>query len=175
MARLYRFNENEKNMIDQTVSQAEILTRNYYQIGSKDWKNIRFEIKSMEDLNENERVDNAFAQLGKYRGVSGKASQGYRFSSFRVCLQDDNILKAVKERREQLRLKPLLLYVLTHELIHVVRFNRYPGSFESCLKEREIEEKTVHSSTYQILKDSDMSGMGSVLEHYRHHRTIEKN
>ena len=173
MARLYRFNDDEKDLISRTAGKAELLTRSYYKIEAKDWKNIKFDIKSLEDLNENERADDAFAQLAKYRGVSGKASQGYRYHFYRVCLQDDNILKAVKERKEHLSLKPLLMYVLTHELIHVVRFSRYQGNFDSCSREREREEKTVHNDTYQILKDSDMCGMNSVLDHYRDHRIIE--
>lgn len=167
------FNEKEMDLTNQTLDRAVSLTRDYCDIDPKDWKDMKFELKSLKDLNKNEITDEAFAQLAQYRGVSSKASQGYRFNFYRICLQDDKILNAVSEREDKTVLKPLLLYVVTHELIHIVRFNKLQKSFNSSWIEKEIEEKSAHQDTYHILKNTDVFGMDHVLDHYKNHRVTE--
>ncbi len=48
-------------------------------------------------------------------------------------------------------LKELLLYILTHELVHLVRFIRYESDFYS--KDKWEEEKKVHELTKKTLRD----------------------
>lgn len=166
------FNEKEIDLTNQMLDRAVSLTRDYYDIDQQDWQNMKFELKSLKDLNKNEITDKAFAQLAQYRGVSSKASQGYRFNFYRICLQDDKILNAVSEREDKTVLKPLLLYVVTHELIHIVRFNKLQKSFNSSWIEKEIEEKNTHQDTYHVLKDTDVFGINHVLDYYKDHRMV---
>ncbi len=48
-------------------------------------------------------------------------------------------------------LKELLLYIFTHELVHIVRFIRYESNFYT--EKKWEEEKKVHEITKWILKD----------------------
>lgn len=63
-----------------------------------------------------------------------------------ICLNKNKIFN-----RKNPFLKELLLYILTHELIHLVRFIRYESNF--YLKYKWEEEKTVHYLTKKTLED----------------------
>lgn len=141
MYKRLHFDNKGIDLASSTLEDASALTRNYYNINTKDWKDIKYDLKTLEDLKKDEITDNAFAQLSKCRGVSGKASQGFRFNFFRICLQDHKIIDAVKKRGYRTSLKPLLLYVITHELIHIVRFDRLIKKFDGSAEEREIRRE----------------------------------
>ncbi|PMP69113.1 MAG: hypothetical protein C0190_00475 [Thermodesulfobacterium geofontis] len=63
-----------------------------------------------------------------------------------ICLNKSKIFN-----RKNPFLKELLFYILTHELIHLVRFIRYESNF--YLKYKWEEEKIVHQLTKIALKD----------------------
>jgi hypothetical protein len=45
------------------------------------------------------------------------------------------------DRDRELGMVPLLVYVFTHELVHIVRFCNFSQRFEFHMKEREKEER----------------------------------
>ncbi len=49
-------------------------------------------------------------------------------------------------------LPAFLLYIFTHELVHMVRFARYEASYFATPKERWEEERKVHRQTKELLK-----------------------
>jgi hypothetical protein len=80
------------------------------------------------------------------------------------------ILKAL-QREEDTAFLPLVIYILTHELIHIVRFNRFEQRFYAIPEEKEREEIRVHAITYDILKGLRYGGMSSVLDSFSKSRT----
>lgn len=65
---------------------------------------------------------------------------------------------------QQSFLKELMLYILTHELVHLVRFIRYETDF--YLKNKWEEEKRVHIITKEILKDFKLPYMKKVFSYF---------
>jgi len=65
---------------------------------------------------------------------------------------------------QQSFLKELMLYILTHELVHLVRFIRYETDF--YLKNKWEEEKRVHIITKEILKDFKLPYMKEVFSYF---------
>ena len=59
------------------------------------------------------------------------------------------------------------LYIVTHELIHVIRFAKFLQAFDAPESEKLIEEVRVHEKTQALLKSAGIPGMGIVLEFYR--------
>jgi hypothetical protein len=55
------------------------------------------------------------------------------------------------ESRADLEPLPFLSYILTHELVHIVRFSQFSVSFEASAAERAREEIRVDALTRQIL------------------------
>jgi hypothetical protein len=68
--------------------------------------------------------------------------------------------------RPQISLFPLLLYVITHELVHVVRFSQFLALFEACGKEQAEEEARVHQLTQEILAPLNFLELTPVMSYY---------
>ena len=104
--------------------------------------------------------------MAKYEGCPQNSSlQSAGFDFYRVCLQDHNILRTLKAR-PQISLFPLLLYVITHELVHVVRFSQFLALFEACGKEQAEEEARVHQLTQEILAPLNFLELTPVMSYY---------
>jgi len=64
-------------------------------------------------------------------------------------------------------LPALLLYIFTHELIHMVRFSCYEASYYMKSMEKWREERLVHQKTREILKDlSFLPGLFETLHYF---------
>jgi hypothetical protein len=81
-------------------------------------------------------------------------------------------LKALN-RDSDLGLLPLLVYVFTHELVHIVRFCNFSQRFEVSTKDREKEERLVHATTYEILKELSLPRLDYILNSYETHRVCD--
>ncbi|MCD6548363.1 MAG: hypothetical protein J7K10_02720 [Thermodesulfobacterium sp.] len=95
-------------------------------------------------LKNNKFLKNKFATILKGEFFHDLPSKRKDF--YFICLNKNKIFN-----KHTPFLKELLLYILTHELIHLVRFIRYESSFYS--KNKWEEEKVVHILTKKILKD----------------------
>ena len=154
---------------------AEKLTSRYFGLVADAWKIHRYDVKTLADLREHEVNESAFAHLCKYHCQvldRGKHLKGFDF--YRVCIQDNRILDALKRGSSFIRLVPFMLYIATHELIHVVRFDRGESSFEMPVEERKKEEERVHHIARQVLKPAASPELDLVLECFNDDRLIGK-
>ncbi|MBC2703027.1 hypothetical protein [Desulfobacula sp.] len=164
-----RFNKEELLKVDEAVKVSEEIVNNFYKMSSGQWLKNRYDIKTAKDLVPHECVDGPFAQVVKYEGRKKDVSLGSSlFSLYKVCLQDYAILSTV-EKKEDLSLEPFLLYILTHELVHVVRFSKFKQRYENK-NEADVtldEERKVHQLTHIILKPVLVPGLSEVFEFYK--------
>jgi len=167
---IWPFNSQDIFTVGEALGIAEEKTGDFFKFSLAQWKRLRYGVKTLSDLSESEIVHGAFAVLGK--GSIGVSLFGPKSSArdfYFICLQDHHILEALNRDRN-LGLLPLLVYVFTHELIHIVRFCNFAQRFEVTGKERDKEERVVHETTYQILKDLSLRKMAYVLDSYENHR-----
>ncbi len=161
-----KFTQEEIGKTADIFAKAEELTGNHFKLSSSDWKRFKYDVKTLKDLNANEISHEAFATLSKYTCQNESFDFGQRtFSFYQICLQDHNILWALK-RDSEITFEGLLLYIAVHELIHIIRFNRFVTLFESNEREKRKEEKTVHTATFNILKDSTYFHDKAILSCY---------
>ncbi|MFH2093506.1 MAG: hypothetical protein ABIJ31_14195 [Pseudomonadota bacterium] len=163
-----QFNSDELLKVAQAVNTSEELVNNYFKLSSSQWLKNRYDIQTSKDLAGHELLDGPFAQVVKYEGRRKDIPLGSSsFSFYKVCLQDNAILSTVG--KIPLSLDPFLLYILTHELIHVVRFSIYKQRYENKneLDMTFEEERKVHALTYSILKPVPVSGLKQVFEFYK--------
>lgn len=162
------FDSNSLDQVAQAADTSEELVNNYYKLSSSQWLKNRYDIQTAKDLSPHEMLEGPLAQVIKYEGrkknLSLKSSSYYLY---KICLQDRAILKAVEE--QQFLLEPFLLYILTHELIHVVRFSKFKQRYEN---KNEIdvtneEERKVHRLTYDILEPVPVPGLKQVFDFYK--------
>jgi len=127
-------------------------------------------IKGPEDIGLAHSVANQhagpFAQVIRYEAKRDDRRLGSAIYDFyKICLQDHAILAALNGMPE-LSLSPFSLYIITHELIHIVRFCKFLQNFDASPEERLIEEGRVHASTHDILSALPITGMQPVFEFY---------
>ena len=157
------FNSSQISLINKTFTHAERLAETYFRLSHKEMKAHRYEVKTLEHLEDHEIVDRAFAHLCKYHCQNGKDD----FQFFRICLQDDRILNAVERANSFIKLAPLMSYIATHELVHVIRFNSGESDFDASLKEKIKEEEKVHNITRNILKPIAETNLKLVIDCFR--------
>lgn len=155
--------------LDEVLKMSEELVNNYFKMSSGQWLKNRYDVKTQAELETHEIVDGPFAQVIKYEGRKKDVPLGSSsFSLYKICLQDPAIISTVK-KNEHLYLEPFLLYILTHELIHIIRFSRFQKRYENK-NEADVthdEEKKVHQLTHEILKDLTYPGLSQVFEFYK--------
>jgi len=167
MQGLQHFKADEFKIVNDAVAIAEEITSNAYKLSPAEWGRQRYDIKTLADLAPYEVVHGPFAQIIRYVGrkpETSLSSSGFDF--YKICLQDHTIYSALK-KFPGLRLLPFVLYIVTHELIHVIRFTKYLQAFDASAKEKIIEEARVHEKTRAVLRSAQIPGMGVVFDFYR--------
>ncbi len=165
MAESFFFDKKQRSCVGEALGIAETLAGNYFGVDLEDVDQFPYDLMTLANLQGMEKTRDALAQVCKYV-YSKKRSAATDREFYRICLQDDRILYTVKTEISDL-LQPLLLYVITHEVIHVIRFSMDPGRFHFRLHERKSEEREVHRITYECLKSCKDAQLDPLLERYR--------
>ncbi|MEW6265807.1 MAG: hypothetical protein AB1641_22265 [Thermodesulfobacteriota bacterium] len=167
---LRHLNPDQLETVNQAVAVAEDIISDWFKLTLSSWRKYRYAIKTLKNLEPVEIVPEVFAHILRYGRPA--APDGLRLADFYcICLQDHNIIQALG-RDPQLKLRPLLIYVLTHELVHIVRFYKFFQFFDATADERSAEEARVHQLTYQILHSTSLEDMPLILDFYARHREL---
>jgi len=149
------FNSVQVPMAAKAFYDAEKLVLRQFRLADQELKNTKYEVKTLAYLDEHEIKDGTFAHLCKYcyeqAGESIFNSES-RFDFYRVCLQDNTILDAIERANPFVKLRPLMLYIAVHELIHILRFSSGQSDFNAGEDEKEKEEMIVHRLTRSTLE-----------------------
>ena len=164
------FLEHHKELLREAAVIAEEMTSDFFKLTPNCWRRARYDILTLEGLEQDEISSHALALVAKYRGRHrDRVLQSAVFDFYRICLQDHNILKAL-DYCPYLSLLPLLLYIITHELVHVVRFSRFQALFEAPEEQKHEEERQVHLLTQKILKPLKSPELPRVISYYEENR-----
>lgn len=160
------FTDAQLILVNNAVAMAEELVSNHFKMSASQWLRPKYDVRTLADLSEDEVVSGPFAQIIRYEG---KADGGLLGSSaydfYKICIQDHAIL-SILTTQPQIALFPFALYVVTHELIHIVRFSRFLQNFDASDMEKLAEEQRVHGITHTILGPVKARGLDNVLDFY---------
>ncbi len=143
------FNLEQLSFLNQCRRRSETLVECFYSIPALPSKQYPYEVVTLVDLEEPEKASHAFAHLVVYERHRQKSIEHL----YRICLQDDVILSRLAGHGLEL-LSALLVYILSHEIIHVVRFQRAEQSFLAGHGLRQKEEDLVHQITLKLLGEA---------------------
>ena len=159
------FSPPEISLIGKMFSHAGDLAEGYFRLGRNGLKDHKYEVKTLAHLDDHEVDNKAFAHLCRYQyQKENDAEHTDNFYFFKICLQDDRILDAVKRSGPFVKLAPLMLYIAAHEIVHVVRFDSREVSFDAPLEEKIVEEEKVHSITRNMLQPVAETGLDLVID-----------
>jgi len=169
--RLPTFSSRQLARVNNAVAMAEELVSNHYKMSASQWLHPKYDVKTLAELTDGEVVNGPFAQIIRYEGkLKGGVLGSSAYDFYKICIQDHAILKVLKTHPE-MELSPFTLYVVTHELVHIVRFSRFLQNFDASAAEKLEEERRVHGITHEILGPVKSHGLGTVLDFYSTWRT----
>ena len=171
MGRTLFLDRKQHNCLREVMEVAEDLASGHYGISRKDWKQYPYDVKTLQHLKKEEVTNVGFAQLAKYALGDHPLELRKKIEGFyRICIQDHVILEAL-HRDGNILLEPLLLYIVTHELVHIIRFSSYAEDYFARGDKRWKEEREVHGITYKMLKAIEYEGLEEVVSAYKWART----
>jgi hypothetical protein len=143
---------------------ADLVTR-FYALAPREWHAMPYEVRTLRHLAPDEVVDSALAHVlcyGVRRTIDDRVV-GER-DLFRICLQDHRILRHLADGSVQF--PALVMFVLTHELVHVVRFGQRLQALDLPSDLRAGEEASVDKTARLIVRSSGDPGVSAVLERF---------
>jgi len=171
MRRLQSFGKTELKAVRRARAEAEALVGEFYVLAPREWERMTYEVRTLDELAPEEISDQAFAQVLCYDFMRRIGSTIVdRRDLYRICLQDHRILQAINgsrpaaPRADHLALEPFLLYLLTHELIHIVRFTQRLQHLDLAPALRPQEEMSVEQTTRHVLAPMADRALRRVLE-----------
>jgi hypothetical protein len=157
------FTPEQIRTVAQATRMAEELVSEAYKMSARQWLRPRYDIRTAADLTAEERIEGPLAQIIRYTGQLRASPLGSAaFDFYKICLQDHAILERAG-RLPQPALLPFTLYVMVHELVHIVRFGRFLQCFCASPAEIAAEEGRVHAQTGRILSPLRLGGLAEVL------------
>jgi hypothetical protein len=160
------FDTEQLKTVNNAVTVSEELVSNHYKMSASQWLRPKYDVKTLAELNSHEIVEGPFAQVVRYVGKRHGSQLGSgTYDFYKICLQDHAILNALKQN-DRLKLLPFTIYIVAHELVHIVRFSKFLQSFDASAEEKLMEEARVHRETQRILSKIQMFGLKAVLAFY---------
>jgi hypothetical protein len=146
------FTTSDLTTIGKAAVLAERLTQSYFNLAPHEWNENPYTIFTHKQVGKALYEQDVFAHVVRYETTAGRSKKGRpgEKESYGVVLQDPNILLALL-RSAMHDLWTLGLFILTHELTHIVRFKKYHVDFFAPVEDRDREEKLVHGITQEIL------------------------
>jgi len=166
MEKLETFSRDQTKIINKSVAISEELVCNFYKMSVNQWLRHQYDVKTLVDLNPDEIVHGPFAQIVRYQGQRKNTSLGSStYDFYKICLQDHAIIKSLHSS-SGLTILPFVLYIITHELVHIVRFSKFLVNFNASPNEKKAEEIRVHEEAQRILEGQQVPGLAAILDFY---------
>jgi len=148
---ILQFSTPQRSLIFQALDEAEKRTSGYYCIPPFRWEKLHYDLLTRADHGWEPIPDPMLARVRCLQGLNRKRL----FDFYRIELNDRNILEAAERENLHEDLYPFFVYILTHEMVHMVRLSSIlengPETPVSC---NEAEERRVQQISRSILTGS---------------------
>ncbi len=142
-----QFSPLQRNLVFQALDEAEERIKSYYCIPPFKWQQLRYDLLTREDR-EWEPLPSAMLARVRYLQEI-KTRQSYDF--YRIELNDPSILTAAERESLTKDLYLFLVFILTHEMVHLVRLSIILDDWIKLAAFAESEEWRVQDISRQIL------------------------
>ncbi|MEJ2109558.1 MAG: hypothetical protein P8Z37_06525 [Acidobacteriota bacterium] len=156
------FTAPQKELVFKALDDAEERTAEYYCIPPFRWEQLHYDLLTRADHGWEPIPDSMLARVRLLEQTGGRNP----FNFYRIELNDHTIRSAA-ERENLLRsseLYPFLVYILTHEMVHMVRLSTIIDDLRNNTVVYDEEENRVQDVAHRIL--SDFSNLLPVLKKF---------
>ena len=159
----WHFSPPQRNMVFQALDEAEERTARYYCIPPFRWEKLRYDLLTRKDHGWEPLPDLMLARVRCLQRVNAIRPLDF----YRIEPNDGSILAAA-QREDLLRERdfyPFLVYILTHEMVHLVRLSSILDNWTHTLAPfHESEEHRVQDISRRILTGA--SNLQPVLDRF---------
>jgi hypothetical protein len=145
-----QFSSPQRNLVFQALDEAEDRTARYYCIPPFRWEKLRYDLLTRKDHGWEPLPDPMLARVRCLQRIDVNRP----FDFYRIELNDGSILAAA-QREDLLKERdfyPFLVYILTHEMVHLVRLSSILDNWARTLAPQdESEEHRVQEISRRIL------------------------
>lgn len=159
-----QFSTKQRDMAIQALGEAEERTSRYYCIPPHRWKDLPYDLLTRQDAEWEPLPAAVLAQVQRLEKVNPGRADSFGFC--RIQLNDPSILTAAARENLAGDLYQFLVYILTHEMVHVVRLCKIIGHERDVRGCVETEESRVHHISRQILSDVGYGAFHPILEKF---------
>ncbi len=159
-----QFSSAQRKQIDQAVAEAEDRTTRYYCIPPFRWQQFPYDLLTRRDHDWKPLPEPILAQVQRLQKVNPSSRRPFEF--FRIQLNDPSILSAAHREMPGKDIYHFLVYILTHEMVHMVRLSSILENEEDALLACENEESRVQKISRQILSGPEYGAFHPILERF---------
>ncbi len=150
-------------ILSDAVSLAEEIISDCFGLTTDYWLKNPYEVKTLKDEKDIILPKGVYAHLEKYGNKWHEKFFGKDTRClYKVLVLDPRVLR-VTGGHSSLML-PFLLYIMTHELIHMLRFSRFECA--ANIEDKVDEEEKVHSLTESVLSKIKMTNLNTVIDFF---------
>jgi hypothetical protein len=148
---LQQFSTPQRSLVFRALDEAEERTTSYYCIPQFRWEKLRYDLLTQADCDWEPLPETMLARVRCLQRVNRNAP----FDFYRIELNDQSILTAAERENLTGDLYPFFVYILTHEMVHMVRLSSILANGpESVVPCDETEEERVQRISRRILTGS---------------------
>ncbi len=140
-----QFSPSQRRLAIKAMEEAEVRTSGYYCIPPFRWQFIHYDLLTRQDPEWRPLPEGMLARTQRLR------RDRHPSDLFRIELNDPGILNAAYRENLCTDMYPFLLYILTHEMVHLVRMSHILTDSEQNLIPRDSEELRVCQIVRSIL------------------------
>ena len=159
-----RFSPAQRELVHRAVYEAEGHTARYYCFPPHRWQDLRFDVLTGQDREWEPFPEPILAKLQRLQKLGHRPQSSYDF--FRIQLNDPGILTVARRKELGVGLYPLLVYILTHELVHLVRVSSILDENGATGGSVEAEEYRVDRISSQILSAAPYLRIDPVISRF---------
>jgi hypothetical protein len=151
----------QRSLVFRALDEAEARTAGYYCIPPFRWEQLRYDLLTQVDYGCEPLPEPMLARVRCLQRIHADRP----FDFYRIELNDRSILAAAERERLAKDLYPFFLYILTHEMVHMVRLSSIlECGPDSPAPPDESEEQRVQSISRRILTGS--SALQPILDRF---------
>ncbi len=145
-----QFSAPQRSLIFRALDEAEERTAEYYCIPPFRWERIRFDLLTQTDHGWEPLPELTLARVRCLQSINTARP----FDFYRIELNDRSILAAAERESLIGNLYPFFVYILTHEMVHLVRLSSILDNPHNHVPFDELEEHRVQGISRRILAGS---------------------
>lgn len=146
-----KFSVPQRSLVFQALDEAEERTADYYCIPPFRREKLRYDLLTQTDQDWEPLPESMLARVRLFQTIN----VANPFDFYRIELNDKSILAAAERERLTKNLYPFFVYILTHEMVHIIRLSSIlDGHPDPSGRFDESEESRVQDISRRILTGS---------------------